>query len=131
MIILGLLISAAAFVLFGVASGMTDVGQGERFGTEHLGLWLLFVSRIVQGAGGGTTGVIHAYVSDVVPAGERAKALGWMSAATSAGVTLGPALGSLAARWGESMPGFLAAGLCLANAVFAFALLPEPALFMP
>jgi predicted MFS family arabinose efflux permease len=76
--------------------------------------------------GAGTTSVVHAYVSDVVPHGERAKALGWMSAATSAGVTLGPALGSLAARWGEAAPGFIAAALCLANAVFAWALLPEP-----
>jgi predicted MFS family arabinose efflux permease len=65
-------------------------------------------------------------VSDVVPQGERAKALGWMSAATSAGVTIGPALGSLAAHWGASAPGFLAAGLCLANAVSAWFLLPEP-----
>lgn len=126
MIILGLLVSAAAFVLFGVASGMVGVDQTEVLGFEHAGLWLLFVSRLIQGAGGGTTSVVHAYVTDVVPAGERAKALGWMSAASSAGVTLGPALGSIAAGWGEAAPGFLAAALCLANALFAWWLLPEP-----
>ncbi len=126
MIILGLAASAAAFVLFGIASGLSDVGREAAFGGRHLGLWLLFASRLIQGAGGGTTGVVQAYVSDVVPRGERAKALGWISAATSAGVTLGPALGSLAAHWGESAPGFLAAGLCLANAAFAWGLLPEP-----
>lgn len=125
MIILGLLVSAAAFVLFGWASGIAGA-EGAVPGTETVGLWLLFVSRLIQGAGGGTTGVVQAYVSDVVPSGERAKALGWMSAATSAGVTLGPAIGSLAARWGEAAPGFLAAGLCLANAAFAWKLLPEP-----
>lgn len=126
MIILGLVVSAAAFVLFGWASGLA----GERAvlypGSETMGLWLLFVSRIIQGAGGGTTGVVQAYVTDVVPSGDRAKALGWMSAATSAGVTLGPALGSLAARWGEAAPGLIAAALCLANALFAWFLLPEP-----
>lgn len=126
MIILGLASSAAAFVLFGVASGLSDVGPHGAHGGHHMGLWLLFASRLIQGAGGGTTGVVQAYVSDVVPRQERAKALGWISAATSAGVTLGPALGSLAARWGESAPGFLAAGLCLANAAFAWGLLPEP-----
>jgi len=126
MIILGLVVSAGAFALFGLASGMIGSGQQEFLGVEHGGLWLLFLSRLIQGAGGGTTSVVHAYVSDVVPSGERAKALGWMSAASSAGVTLGPALGSIAAGWGETAPGFLAAALCLANAVFAWRLLPEP-----
>jgi MFS family permease len=126
MIILGLLVSAAAFVLFGWASGLAGEDTGEGPGTAGFGLWVLFASRLIQGAGGGTTGVVQAYVSDVVLGADRAKALGWISAATSAGVTLGPALGSLAARWGESAPGFLAAGLCLANAAFAWKLLPEP-----
>lgn len=126
MIILGLLISAAAFVLFGWASGLAGPAREIFPGSGGIGLWLLFASRLIQGAGGGTAGVVQAYVSDVVPSGERAKALGWMSAATSAGVTIGPAIGSLAAAWGESAPGFLAAGLCLANAAFAWKLLPEP-----
>lgn len=126
MIILGLVVSAAAFVLFGWASGLAGANEEIYPGSETVGLWLLFVSRLIQGAGGGTTGVVQAYVSDVVTSEDRAKALGWMSAATSAGVTLGPALGSLAARWGESAPGFIAAGLCLANAAFAWFLLPEP-----
>lgn len=126
MIILGLLVSAVAFALFGWASGLAGPAREIFPGSGGIGLWLLFASRLIQGAGGGTTGVVQAYVSDVVPSGERAKALGWMSAATSAGVTLGPAIGSLAAAWGESAPGFLAAGLCLANAAFAWKLLPEP-----
>jgi predicted MFS family arabinose efflux permease len=126
MIILGLLVSAAAFVLFGWASGLAGEAGGDVPGSAPVGLWLLFASRLIQGAGGGTTGVVQAYVSDVVSSGERAKALGWISAATSAGVTIGPALGSLAARFGEATPGFLAAGLCLANAAFAWKLLPEP-----
>lgn len=125
MIILGLIVSAVAFVLFSWASAIAG-GVDAAPGTATLGLWLLFVSRIVQGAGAGTTGVVQAYVSDVVPAAERGKALGWVSAATSAGVTLGGYIGSLAARWGEPAPGLIAAGLCLANAIFAWALLPEP-----
>src|SRR5512133_137380 len=53
----------------------------------------LFLSRIVQGAGGGTVGVIQAYVADSTRPEERAKALGWLSAATNAGVALGPVIG--------------------------------------
>lgn len=125
MIILGLLVSAAAFVLFSWASAIAG-GVDAAPGSATLGLWLLFVSRIIQGAGAGTTGVVQAYVSDVVPPADRGKALGWVSAATSAGVTLGGYIGSLTTRWGEAAPGLIAAALCLANAIFAWALLPEP-----
>src|SRR5918912_741358 len=38
---------------------------------------LLFLSRIVQGAGGGTVGVIQAYVADALEPEERARGLGW------------------------------------------------------
>jgi multidrug resistance protein len=111
MILTGLFASAVAYVLFGLA---------------HT-LWLLFASRFVQGAGsGGITGVVQAYVADSVAPEERAKALGWVTAATSAGVMFGPALGSLAASLSPAAPGFLAAGLCLANVLFAWRWLPEP-----
>lgn len=109
MILIGLLSSAAAYVLFGLASA----------------LWILFVSRLVQGAGGGTTGVVQAYVADAVEPQDRAKALGWISAATSAGVMLGPLLGSFSTYLGPQAPGFLAAGLCVVNALFAWRWLPE------
>jgi multidrug resistance protein len=111
MILAGLLGSAVAYVLFGLADT----------------LWLLFASRFVQGAGsGGITGVVQAYVADTVEPGERAKALGWVTAATSAGVMFGPALGSLAAGLAQEAPGFLAAGLCLLNVLSAWRWLPEP-----
>src|SRR5690606_8145664 len=89
-------------------------------------LGILFLSRLVQGAGSGTTGVVQAYVSDSVPPTERAKALGWLTAAASAGVMLGPLVGSLAATLGPAVPGLVAAGLCLANAAFGFRYLAEP-----
>lgn len=109
-LLIGLLASAAAFVIFGLADA----------------LWLLFLSRLVQGAGGGTTGVAQAYVADTIKPRDRAKALGWLSAATSAGVAFGPAVGSLShAWWGPQAPGFVAAGLCLLNAFFAWKWLPE------
>lgn len=109
-LLIGLLAAAAAYVVFGLATSV----------------WLLLLSRLVQGAGGGTTGVAQAYVADTIKPANRAKALGWLSAATSAGVMIGPAIGSLShSLFGPMAPGFVAAGLCLANAAFAWRWLPE------
>ena len=88
-------------------------------------IWLLLLSRIVQGAGGGTVGVIQAYVADSTEPEHRAKALGWLSAATNLGVALGPPLGSLALLIGHSGPGVVAAALCLVNMAFAWRYLRE------
>jgi multidrug resistance protein len=109
-LLVGLASSAVAFALFGLARS----------------IWLLFLFRLIQGAGGGTTGVVQAYVSDSVPPEKRAEALGWISAATNAGVMIGPALGSLAAKHlGWSGPGFVAAVLCTLNVLSAWKWLPE------
>jgi multidrug resistance protein len=108
-LLIGLTASAIAYVVFGFAES----------------LWLLFLSRLVQGAGGGTTGVAQAYVADTMPPRERAKALGWLSAATSAGVAFGPVIGSFAAHLGKAAPGLVAATLCLVNVAFAWRWLPE------
>ncbi len=94
------------------------------FGFTHT-VWLLFVSRFVQGLGGGTTGVLQAYVADSMVPAERAKALGWLSAATSAGVIVGPAIGSFMHRFGDAAPGVFAAALVLVNVAFAWKWLPE------
>jgi MFS family permease len=50
-LLIGLSASAVAYVVFGLADS----------------LWLLYLSRVVQGAGGGTTGVAQAYVADTLP----------------------------------------------------------------
>lgn len=119
--------SAIAYVIFGFASSLA----------------LLFISRIVQGAGGGTVGVIQAYVADSVEPEQRARGLGWLSAATNLGVALGPVLGSFAITLGNrvcnlqngespalhsighAMPGLFAALLCLVNMAFAWRYLRE------
>lgn len=107
--LIGLGASAFAYVIFGFANS----------------LWMLFASRIVQGLGGGTTGVAHAYVADTMAPAERAKALGWISAATSAGVVIGPIIGSVARGFGTEVPGLVAAALMLICVGFAWQWLPE------
>jgi len=88
-------------------------------------LAMLFLSRIVTGLGGGTVGVIQAYVADATKPKDRAKALGWLSAATNVGVALGPVIGSTAAHLGPHGPGLLAAVICLVNMYFAWRYLGE------
>ena len=108
-LLVGLTASAIAYVVFAYANV----------------LWLLFLSRLVQGAGGGTVSVIQAYVADALRPEERAKGLGWLSAATNAGVALGPVLGPVASHWGRSGPGLAAAALCVINIAFAWYFLSE------
>jgi len=110
-LLVGLGAAAIAYVVFAFANS----------------LWLLLLSRLVQGAGGGTVGVIQAYVADATEPKSRAKALGWLSAATNVGVALGPPLGSLALLAGRSGPGLAAATLCVINMVFAWKYLRESA----
>lgn len=107
----GQALSAVAFVLFGFADSV----------------WVLLFSRLAQGVGGGTIAVTQAYVSDAVRPEDRAQALGWISACTSAGVMLGPAIGSLSLAWtgSEAAPGLIAAGFCVLNMIFAWHWLPE------
>lgn len=108
--------SAIAYLVFGFATSLV----------------FLFVSRIMQGAGGGTVGVIQAYVADSVAPEDRARSLGWLSAATNLGVALGPVLGSAAISLGRTdlapgsgsfmlgraAPGIVAALLCVMNMWF-------------
>jgi MFS family permease len=108
-LLIGLSASTAAFFVFGFANSV----------------WLLFLCRIVQGLGGGTTGVLQAYVSDSVPPEDRARSLGWLSAGTNVGTMIGPVVGSFATYWGQQWPGFFAAFLCFTNALFAWKWLPE------
>jgi len=109
-LVISLVASAIAFVVFAYADS----------------LWLLFLSRLVQGAGGGTVGVIQAYVADATRPEDRARALGWLSAATNAGVSIGPAVGSWLRPLGAEWPGLVAAGLCLVNMAFVWRYLAEP-----
>ena len=112
-LLVGLGASAIAYVIFAFALELPHP------------LFFLFLSRLVQGAGGGTVSVIQAYVADSTTPEERAKALGWLSAATNAGVAIGPVLGSLTHAWGPAGPGLFAAALCVVNMAFAWRFLHE------
>ncbi len=109
-ILAGLLLTGASYVLFAFAGSILA----------------LLISRLIQGAGGGTIGVVQAYVADASPAQERTKSLGWLSVVTSLGAVAGPAFGSaLIALGGRRAPGLAAATLSLLVAAFAWRFLRE------
>lgn len=120
-LMLGISIAVFAFLLLALACSEWAMARIS----PHWLIAMIFFSRFVAGAGGATTGVVQAYVGDAIVPEERAKALGWISAATSAGVMLGPALGSLAAFGGPAVPGLVATALCLLNLLFVNRWLPE------
>ena len=110
MIIAGLVLSSAAYLVFAFAGSV----------------WLLLLSRVVQGMGGGTIGVVQAYVADATPPDQRTKSLGWLSAVTSFGAVVGPAFGSFLDQvGGRSAPGLAAAALAALIALFAWRFLRE------
>jgi MFS family permease len=111
-ILAGLLLTGGAYVIFAFAGSVP----------------VLLLSRLMQGLGGGTIGVVQAYVADVSTPEQRTKSLGWLSAVTSLGAVAGPAFGSLMISiGGRPAPGLAAAGLALLVAGFAARFLAEPA----
>ncbi len=109
-ILAGLLLTAVAYCLFAVAGSLAA----------------LLLSRLIQGAGGGTIGVVQAYVTDATAPDRRTKNLGWLSVVTSLGAVAGPAFGSaMIALGGRRAPGFAAAALSVLVALFAARYLKE------
>lgn len=109
-ILVGLMVTAVAYLTFAAAGSVLA----------------LLLSRLVQGVGGGTIGVVQAYVADASSAEERTKSLGWLSAVTSLGAVAGPAFGSvLVGLGGRPAPGLAAAALALLVAGFAWRYLSE------
>ncbi|MEP6572767.1 MAG: MFS transporter, partial [Gemmatimonadota bacterium] len=109
-ILAGLFLASAAYVVFAFAWSVP----------------MLLLSRLVQGMGGGTIGVVQAYVADASPPEKRTKSLGWLSAVTSLGAVVGPAFGSaMVAIGGRRAPGIGAAIILLLVAAFAWRFLRE------
>ncbi|HUF11541.1 MAG TPA: MFS transporter [Longimicrobiales bacterium] len=108
-LLIGLLVSAVAYVLFALASTLP----------------MLYVARLLAGAAGGTVSVAQAYVADTTTSKERARGLGYIGAAAGLGVMIGPAIGGVFSRWGLGAPGWVAAALCLIDAIAILFLLPE------
>jgi len=116
-----LLISTAgasiSYVIFALASGLEN---------HTTGLWVMLVSRMFAGACGGNITVAQAYVADITKPEERSKKMGLIGMAFGLGFIFGPAISGVMLKYfGESAPGWAAAGLCAFNFVLAYAILVE------
>jgi len=108
-LLLSLLGSAFGYYLFGIGGA----------------LWVLIVSRLIDGVSGGSLSTAYAYIADVTLPQDRAKTYGWLGAAFGIGLVAGPALGGLLTRISLTAPAFAAGTFSLLSAGVAFLVLPE------
>jgi DHA1 family tetracycline resistance protein-like MFS transporter len=98
-------------------------------GVAHLaiGLPLLFVARLLDGATGGNISTAQAYIADVTPPEKRAMGMGLIGMAFGLGFVLGPAIGGdLSVRFGIATPFYVVGAVALLNAAAMWSFLPEP-----
>ncbi|MEA2725390.1 MAG: transporter, family, tetracycline resistance protein [Gemmatimonadales bacterium] len=100
----------ASFILLGMAHSLP----------------MLFIARLLDGASGGNISTAQAYISDVTPEHNRAKAFGLIGAAFGIGFILGPALGGFLGRNGNyAAPAHAAAIISFISLILTILLLPE------
>lgn len=110
LLLVSLMGTVAAFLMLGLAKS----------------LWMLFLSRIVDGLLGGNISLAQAYITDITSDRDRARGLGFIGAAFGFGFIFGPAIGgTLAAHGNYALPALLAAGLSAINLVGIWLWLPE------
>jgi DHA1 family tetracycline resistance protein-like MFS transporter len=87
--------------------------------------WILFAARLLAGVFGANISTATAYIADVTTEENRAKGMGIIGAGFGLGFIFGPAIGGILSVHGYSTPILLAAGLGMANFLFAFFVLDE------
>jgi DHA1 family tetracycline resistance protein-like MFS transporter len=88
-------------------------------------LALFALGRMIAGAFGATFTAAGAYLADITPPEKRAQSFGLIGAAFGFGFITGPALGGLLGEVDLRLPFLVAAGLSLADFLFAYFALPE------
>ncbi|MED4695793.1 MFS transporter [Peribacillus frigoritolerans] len=110
MIVIGLLLFSFSEALFGFADET----------------WLLFVSRLLGGVSAAfIMPAVVTYVTDKTTLSNRAKVLGYQSAAISLGFIIGPGVGGLIAEIGIRAPFFFASAISLIATIIIFILLDD------
>lgn len=110
MIVIGLLLFSFSEALFGFANDT----------------WLLFASRLLGGVSAAfIMPAVVTYIADKTTLANRAKALGYQSAAISLGFIIGPGIGGFIAEFGIRAPFFFAATISLITAIVIFLVLDD------
>ncbi len=91
-------------------------------------VYVIIVSRVIDGLTGGNNSVVSALVSDVTRPDQRARAYGIIGATFGVGFMLGPALGGLTAQSSSGYLGTIVFAFCLsAMTLVSLFFLREPA----
>jgi DHA1 family tetracycline resistance protein-like MFS transporter len=88
-------------------------------------LWVLFLSRMIDGVTGGVAATAQAYIADISTPENRAKNFGLTGVAFGLGFVLGPALGGALASISITLPIFFAAVIALLDVILGYFTLPE------
>lgn len=88
-------------------------------------LWMIFLSRIVDGLLGSNYTIAQAYLSDISTKEERTKIFGLSGAAFGFGFLIGPGIGGYLSQYGYGIPSYIAAVFSLLTIIITYFFLPE------
>jgi MFS family permease len=88
-------------------------------------LWMVFLSRIIDGATAGNLSLAQAYIADVTAPENRAKSFGVIGIAFGVGFLIGPGISGYLAQFGYVYPILAAAFLSASSVVCTATLLPK------
>lgn len=101
--------SALSYFLFGIGGA----------------LWVLFISRLIDGFTGGNVSAASAYIADVTPPENRAGNFALIGAAFGLDFILGPTLGGAFSQISLTAPAFAAGDFSLLSVFVGFFILPK------
>ncbi len=87
-------------------------------------LWMVFLSRIIDGSTAGNLSLAQAYIADVTRPEERAKSFALIGIAFGMGFLVGPGVSGYLSQFGYQYPILMAAGLSLTSIAGTYFLLP-------
>ena len=93
--------------------------------SQATALWLIFLSRIIDGATAGNLSLAQAYIADVTEPSERAQSFGVIGIAFGLGFLVGPAISGFLAGFGYAYPIYAAALLSTTSIICTWTLLPQ------
>lgn len=88
-------------------------------------LWWLALGRILGGITSSSFTTAFAYMADVTPPDQRARAYGLIGAAFSGGFVAGPLIGGVLGEYGARVPFWAAAGFAALAFLYGLIVLPE------
>lgn len=87
-------------------------------------LWMIYVSRVIDGSTAGNLALAQAYISDNTKAEDRAKSFALIGIAFGVGFFIGPSVTAALVVYGLPAPVYLAAALSMASILCTTFLLP-------